>query len=403
MLVVGCSADQSTGGRIGGEFATVFSSLPLQGPHSAEARDILNAEKLALRDAGGRAGKFKINLAFADDSTARGSDGTPGWNADKTAGNARAAVQNLRTIAYVGDFDSSATAVSLPITNGAGIPQVSPASTAVGLSRPATGAEKGEPDKYYPSGDQTFARVVPASDVQASAAARWAKRLGAKRVYLLGDKSPEGNGLIEQFRAQASRIGLVIVDQKTMDPRAADYTELAKEIADTNPDTLYFGSGANSNALALWRDLGATMPDLRLVGSDGLLEPQFYEKLGSTAGNTYITSSVQDPRQLPPSGKRFARRYEREFGSNPGPYAAYGYTTMSLVLDAIGRAGAKADQRQKVVDALMATRDFDSPVGRFSIDANGDTSLDRIAGYRIAGRSPMFTAALRGERAPDQE
>jgi branched-chain amino acid transport system substrate-binding protein len=290
----------------------------------------------------------------------------------------------------------------LPITNGAGIPQVSPASTAVGLTRPATGAEKGEPDKYYPSGDQTFARVVPASDVQASAAARWAKRLGARRVYLLGDKSPEGNGLIEQFRAEAGKIGLVIVDQKTMDPRASDYTELAKEIAEKNPDTLFFGGGADSNALALWRALGAAMPDLRLIGPDGLLVPQFYEKLGSTAGDTFITSSVQDPQQLPAAGKRFARRYEREFGSAPGPYAAYGYTAMSLVLDAIGRAGEKADQRQKVVEAMIATRDFDSPVGRFSIDATGDTSLDRIAGYRVADRSLVFTASLRGGRAPDQ-
>ena len=97
------------------------------------------------------------------------------------------------------------------------------------------------------------------------------------------------------------------------------------------------------------------------------------------------------------------RRYKRTFGSVPGPYAVYGYTAMAMVLDAIERAGSKADQRKKVVDALIATRDFDSPIGTFSIDSNGDTSLERIAGYRITDKAPLFSATLRGERAPNEE
>ena len=75
---------------------------------------------------------------------------------------------------------------------------------------------------------------------------------------------------------------------------------------------------------------------------------------------------------------------------------------MQLLLDAIERAGKKADQRGEVVKAMLATRDLDSPVGRFSIDATGDTSLDRIAGYRIANGKPVFSASLRGQRLPDQ-
>lgn len=399
-LAVGCAADQSTGGRIAGDFATVYSSLPLQGPHADQSQSIINAEKLALRQAGGQAGKFKINFAVADDSTAEGQNGVPGFNPNKVAENARGAVENSRTIAYIGDFDSSATAISLPITNGAGIPQVTPASTAVGLTRAAIGSDKGEPDKFYPSGQQTFARVVPADDVQASAAARWAKKLGAKRVFLLGDKSLEGNGLIEQFRVAAEKLGLKIVDEKTMDPLAKDYNELVADIAKTSPDTVYVGGSQEGNALALWRDLHAAMPSARLMGPNGLLVPAFYSKLGSAAKDTYLTASVQNPRQLPATGQRFIREYRQEFGEAPDSYAAYGYTAMSMVLDAIRRAGDKADQRKEVTKAMIATKDFDSPVGRFSIDPQGDTSLDRIAGYRIAGNKPKFSAALRGVRAP---
>jgi branched-chain amino acid transport system substrate-binding protein len=401
--LAGCSADQSTGGRVSGDFATVFSSLPLQGPHAEQSQSIINAEKLALRQAQGRAGKFKINFAATDDATSEGVNGQPGWNPNKVADNARSAVQNSRTIAYLGDFDSGATAISLPITNGAGIVQVSPASTAVGLTRFAVGADKGEPDKFYPSGKQTFARVVPADDVQASAAAQWAGKLGARNVYLLGDKSLQGDALIEQFRVTAEAQGLKVVGERTMDPRADDYAGIAKKVAQASPDTVFFGGGAESNALPLWRDLHAAVPGARLMGTDGLLVPTFYSKLGSIAPSTYLTSSVQDLSQLPAAGKQFVREYRKEFGSNPDPYGAYGYASMQLLLDAIERAGRKADQRGEVVKAVLATRDLDSPVGTFSIDAGGDTSLNRIAGYRIANGKPVFTASLSGKRSPAQK
>ncbi len=398
-LAIGCAADQSTAGRISGGFATVYSSLPRQGPHAQQSRNIINAQKLALSQAGGEAGRFKINFAVSDDSTSQGQGDAPGWNADRVANNARSAVENSHTIAYIGDFDSAATAISLPITNGAGIAQLSPASTAAGLTRPAIGSDKGEPEKYYPSGQQTFARVVPADDVQASAGARWARRLGAKRVLLLGDKSGEGNALVTQFGAAAEKLGLTIVEERTMDPRRKDYKEFASRIAEQSPDTIYFGGSQESNALQLWRDLHAAMPDVRLMGPSGLLVPAFYARIGSAAGKTFLTSSVQNLRQLPEAGQSFVADYRKAFGKQPDSYAAYGYTAMAMLLDAIDRAGDRADQREEVVEAMIATKNFDSPIGRFSIDANGDTSLNRIAGYEIENRRPSFAANLRGARA----
>lgn len=399
----GCSSDKSTGGHITGEFATVYSSLPLQGSHANQAQDVLNAEKLALRQANAQAGKFKINFAFSDDATAQGTNGTPGWNADKAAGNARSAVQNGRTIGYIGDFDSSATAISLPITNEAGIVQISPASTAVGLTRYTVGSDKGEPDKFYPSGKQNFARVVPGDDVQASAAARWAKQLGARSVFLLGDKSLRGDALVDQFRFEAGRLGLLVADQKTMDPLADEYADLVQRIAKSDADAVFFGGGVESNAVALWRALHQALPGKRLIGPDGLLVPDFYEKIGDAAADTYLTSSVQDPAQLPPRGKRFLHDYRSAFGKRPGPYAAYGYASMQLILDAIDRAGKKADRRDDVVEATIATKDLETPVGRFSIEPNGDSSLDRIAAYRISGGKPVFDRGLTGARAPDKK
>jgi branched-chain amino acid transport system substrate-binding protein len=393
-VVTGCGNEQSRGGNVPGDTLTIFSSLPFQGPHAAQSQEIVNAQKLALREVGGKVGDFKVNFASADDATAGGD--RVGWDPDKTAENARKAVENTRTIAYLGDFDSGASAISLPITNEAGFVQVSPASTAVGLTKFVPGAEKGEPEKFYPSGDRSFARVVPADDVQASAAARWTRRLGAGTVFVIGDKSLEGDGLSELYASAAPDAGLRVVGRDRMDPRADDYRELARDVAGKRPDAVYFGGAAESNSDRLWRDLHAALPDALLIGSHNLLVPAFYRRLGDAGRRTYITSVAQDIRQLPPRGQRFVRDYRREFGTTPGPYAAYGNAAMSMVLNAIKEAGDSADSRERVVEEVLDTTDLDSTVGTFSIDDNGDTSLDRIAGYRVAGGRLVFARSLRG-------
>ena len=393
MAAVGCGEEQSRGGTVPGDTLTIFSSLPLQGPRADQAKSIVNAQKLALRDSGGRVGDFKVNFASADDSTAGGD--RVGWDPDKTAENARKAVENTRTIAYIGELDSGATAVSLPITNEAGFVQVSPGSTAVGLTKFLPGAEKGEPDKFYPSGTRTFARVVPADDVQASAAAGWTRSLGARRVFLLGDKSLEGDGLVELYRAVAPEVGLRIVGSRPHGPARRRLPRPGARDRRDAPDAIYFGGAEASNALRLWRDLDdgpARRPADRRAQAAGARRST--SGSASAERRTYITSPAQDPSQLPPAGRRFVRDYAREFGERPDPLAAYGYAAMSLLLDALERAGDQAAERERVVDELYETTGFDSAVGRFSIDDNGDTSLERLAGYRVRNGRPVFDVPL---------
>jgi branched-chain amino acid transport system substrate-binding protein len=393
----GCGGDQSRGGVIVGDTLTIYTSVPLQGPHAAQARAIIQGEKLALKEAGGKAGDFKVNFAARDDATAGESD-QPGWSPGRTADNASKAAQDARTIAYVGEFDSSATAISLPITNEAGFVQVSPAATAVGLTKLVPGADKGEPDKYYPSGDRTFARVVPADDVQASADARWAKQLGAGKVFLVDDKSVSGIGLVRQFRLAAERVGGIdIVGEKGMDPLADDYKDFADEVKSKDPDVVFFSGGVESNAVRFWRDVREKLPRVVMLGSDRLLVPDFYERLGADARRSYATAMAKDSSQLPPAGQRFLKDYRREFGAKPDSHAAYGHAAMSLLLDAIRRAGKDAKRRGEIVKQVLDTRDFHSVIGTFSIDDNGDTTLRDIAGYNLESGRPRFAKALSGD------
>ena len=85
-------------------------------------------------------------------------------------------------------------------------------------------------------------------------------------------------------------------------------------------------------------------------------------------------------------------RYKQSYGTRSvDPYAIYGYEAMALGLDALRRAGANADRRDAVVDALLATKDRQSVIGTYSIDPNGDTTLKDFGVYVIEKGLPRYS------------
>src|SRR6185437_5677143 len=98
----------SSGGE--GKTLTIYSSLPLQGAARTQAVAAVNGAKLALEQAGGKAGKFPVQFKSLDDPTAQQG----GWDPNATSSNALKAAGDDSTIAYIGEFNSGATAVSLP-------------------------------------------------------------------------------------------------------------------------------------------------------------------------------------------------------------------------------------------------------------------------------------------------
>src|SRR4029453_2301331 len=132
--------------------------------------DVVAGEKLALEAARGNGGKFSVKDVSLDYSTAAAGK----WDASQISSDARTAAQDKSRVAYLGEFNSGASAISLPVLNEANILQISPSNTYVGLTR-AEGADKGEPDKYYPAGKRTYGRVAPADHIQAAAQVTYQK------------------------------------------------------------------------------------------------------------------------------------------------------------------------------------------------------------------------------------
>ena len=119
---------------------TVYVSLPLRGASGPDGRDAADGARMALADAGGQAGGTAVEAEFLDDT--EGAPRGARWTPARAAANARAATQDSTAIAYLGEFESGATRASLPVTNGAQMLQVSPASAAGDLVGPSIGSDE---------------------------------------------------------------------------------------------------------------------------------------------------------------------------------------------------------------------------------------------------------------------
>jgi branched-chain amino acid transport system substrate-binding protein len=404
-LLAGLSAVAAAGcGGIGGQGAaadpsqtlTIYSSLPLQSGDHDRQQSIVNGEKLALSQAGGRIGPFHVSFASLDDA-----DPTRGtWTPEIVSQAARQAAQDKSTIAYLGDFDSGATAISLPLVNEAGILQISPGSTYVGLTRVAAEAGKGEPDRYYPSGLRTFARLMPSDSLEAAAILRYMRALGVQRLFVLSDLDVFDSAIASTLARVAPKRGIKLAGRAEVDTRsrtatAADYATTAAKVAAAAPDAVLVGASPAGGAQALWQALHDAAPGVKLFAPSALATPAFVAATGPAADATYVTSPVLQSRFYPPAARRVFREYRAAFGVAATPYALYGYEAMRGALAAIRSAGRHGSDRRSVVKAFFRAQQRDSVLGRYSLKPDGDVTGTPFAGYRVRGGRLVFDRLLR--------
>ncbi|HEV2785035.1 MAG TPA: branched-chain amino acid ABC transporter substrate-binding protein [Solirubrobacteraceae bacterium] len=387
--VAGCGSEKESAVPNGSDTLTIYSSLPLQGPDRERARDMVNAIKLALQEAGGKAGPFTITYVPLDSATSEA--GT--WTADKVLDNARKAVRDINAIAYIGERDSAATALSLPLTNEGHILQVSPSSTYDGLTRASR--RHGEPERFYPSGERTFARVVPADHLQASALVGYMKASGVRRLALLADRAIYGGGIADQVEQAAERRGIEVFDRGRIDASRGDLAGAARNIAETAADAFLYAGTTDSGAARIFAAVAEAAPSMLLFGPAAVADHALLEDVSATVKRQMrVTTPALPARLLPASARDFRDRFRMTFGRVPAPEALQAYEAASAVLHAIESAGTRGNSRQAVTDAFLAIRDRNSVLGRYSIDANGDTSLSTYAGNRVSGTQFVLDKVL---------
>jgi branched-chain amino acid transport system substrate-binding protein len=391
----GGSASDSGGGA--GGTVNVYSSLPLQGASRAQTGAMVQGIRLALKQANNKAGDVTIKYQSLDDSTAQAGN----WTPEATSANARKAAQDDKAVAYIGEFNSGASAISMPILNEGGLPQISPANTAVGLTTDDPGSDKGEPDKYYPAGTRHYVRIVPKDTIQGAALATTMKQDGCSNVAIANDKEVYGAGLARNIALALDKQGVKQDFNEGIDPKASNFRSLAARAKSDGVDCFVFSGVTANGAVQIYKDFAAAIPDAKLYGPDGVAESGFSNpKQGgipsSVGKRVKVTVATLNPESYPPEGQEFFKQFETTYkDKTPDPYAIYGYEAMRLVMDAIERAGSTS--KEDVLKALFDTKDRQSVLGTYSIDENGDTTLTDYGVYKIEDGELTFDQTVKAQ------
>ena len=347
LVLAGCGrSERAEEAKIIGDTLTVYSSLPMTGPLASVSRDVLRAEKLAIEEAGGKVGDFRISFVSLDSADPQ----TGRWTPRRVAANAREAVDDLQTIAYLGELEAGASAISLPILNEGGMLQVSPGDPYAGLTE-RVGA--GEPEKYYPSGRRTFTRTVEPDTQEVAQLAGLLARRGARRVSLADDRQVAGTALADRLADRLEARGIEVVDRERLNANGEVPDDIGRDVFEDESDAFVYTGAYHAFAVDVLRAVHAGAPRVDLFGTDGLaVAPDLAARAGPAARRLTVTAI--DP-QIDAESRSFSRSFRERYGRAPDRRAVLGYRAMRLVLGAIDRAGADAGSRPEVIREAVRT------------------------------------------------
>ena len=379
LAIAACGPGGATKGTI-----NIAIELPQQGSELAASEPIINGIKLAVKDAGGSAGGWKIeipNSVIFDDAKDGAHDPQTG------AQNMQAIVNLENVVAVIGPLNSSVALVQIPISNEAGLLQCSPANTNEGLTKPEFGAldvRSSNPDRI------NYVRVVTTDDNQGPAAAKYILEvLGLTKVYIIDDTETFGKGIADNFQAYLEANGGETVARDGVPKTTTDYTAILTAAKALNPEAIYFGGVTATGGARILKTAVQVGLDVPYIGPDGIYdgsgdtENSFLNLAGEDAVNSVATAAAVGDF---PGRAEFEAKYKTEFGKDPTGYSATGYACAQVVIDALKRVGANAtsaaDLREKLrAAAVDPSITYTSVIGQFKFDANGDTSQKIISFY----------------------
>jgi branched-chain amino acid transport system substrate-binding protein len=348
---------------------TLWVDVPLAGAAAQDGRQMLDAVRLVVEQAGGRVGTLAVRVRASDDA-----DPTTGRSDPiRCLAGASRAVADPTAVAVIGTYESSCTLAALPPLEAAGLAIVSPVNSA-----PALVAADG-------TGTRVLVRLAPADALQGAAAAGEVRSLGLHRLFVLTGRSSRARGQLAALLAAVPASAAAVVGSAPAPLTTTTVTALLGRIRAARADAIWLGGEPGPGAVALLRALAAAArrPHAAdapvVIGTDALYRDGLVRAAGVAAEGLRVTSAFLPPDALDGAGAGFADAFARQYGE-PGPYAAYAADAARLVLATLHRSNAT---RAGVLRALFRTRAYRGLVGTLGIAADGGSTLARIAVLRV--------------------
>jgi ABC-type branched-subunit amino acid transport system substrate-binding protein len=334
-IAVGCSSSSSSKSsntlRIGLE-------APITGSLAELGQGMLNGAKQAATyvNANGGVGGKKIEIVAIDDK------GDP----DAGVAAANAAVKTGLN-AIVGPYNSGVGLKTLPIYTAAGLVPL-----------------------RLTSSDQTagmgFTLQPMTSQIAPVATDALVKELKATSVALIVDTTTDYTKAAGQaMTTSLGTAGVKITTTESITPGAKSYTDTVTKVLATNPSAVYVITYYPEAGLIAQAML-ASNTTAKCLADYGAYDNGYITAAGIPAAQKCPVVGVPAPSDFPNSATLVAA-YTKQFNSAPGSWSPYTYDSVTLLADAIGRAGGTSATSLK--SALAATSGWKGWTGTVTFEA----------------------------------
>lgn len=357
--------------------------LPLSGADASVGRSTLNGMLLAIQQSGSKGfpGGISVTANQLDDAVQGVHSPQQGVSNVKTF------VSDPNVLVVLGPYNSNVAAAEIPVTNAAGLAQISQSAVSDGLTM---GSDAQALRRANPS-QNAFFRVCTTDSRQGSAAAAFARKLHWNKAYIIDDNETYGLDLANVFESDFTKDGGTVLGHDHIAKNTQDFKALLTKIAATKPDVVFYGGTTSTGAGLIRQQMFDTgIGNVPFMGGDGI--PDIATVAGARADGTYYTVAAPNAEKLP-SAQQFIKDYKATYHEDIGPYSANAYAAAQVAIAALHAAirenGDKMPSRAQVL-AQVAKTNLSTPIGPISFDSNGDVKEPVLSLYTIKGGKAVF-------------
>ena len=354
----------------------IVSDLPMRGDSAERSQQQVDAIRLVMEQNDWKAGPTTVGFQACDDSIAS----TGLWDEATCRSNAKGYADDPEVLGVIGTYNSGCAAEEIPILNKSDLVMISPGNTAVCLTQPSPLCESGQPTSLYPSGERTYARVVPNDAFQGAALAQFAGDEGVERPYVLYARDdPTSLGQAANFRAAAEDLGQRLAGYASWDPKAKSYADVFKDAKASGADGVVLAGLTELNGAVVIEEKVRSMGSnekVPLLAFDGMAQQATIDEAGDSSQGMFASLPGQSPEKLTGEGATLVSDLEDETGGEPvEQFAPPAGEAAGVLLDAIAAAGP---HRAGIVKAVFTTSAGGGILDDYAIEASGDPSVGPI-------------------------
>ena len=216
---------------------------------------------------------------------------------------------------------------------------------------------------------KNFYRVFPSDAREGATMGNFAtQKLKAEKVVILAKEDAYAKGIQEVFKTEFERYGGEVLDLIEFPSLGSDLSGLVERVMTLGPDAVYLAAYAP--------DLAQMIQHLRDQGYEGTIfttsafaAPEIIAQVGRPAEGVFLTQAVFDIDSEDPIIRNFIDAYRAKYNLEPDLYAAHGYDSVMVLVEALKIGGRTSSEFWK---GIRSIRDFSGATGTVQFDERGD-------------------------------